>query len=81
MHSLSSKRLGNISRPTHHFPRTIVKSPLIIHVRFKGDLLMEIDLDNGRSFVVPLEKFPEVKELTKPERNDFEVIDGSYLSF
>ncbi len=42
---------------------------------------MEIDLDNGRSFVVPLEKFPEVKELTKPERNDFEVIDGSYLSF
>jgi hypothetical protein len=60
---------------------TIAKSPSIIHVQFKGDLLMEIDLDNGRSFVVPLEKFPEVKELTKPERNDFEVIDGSYLSF
>ncbi|WP_114752515.1 DUF2442 domain-containing protein [Pleomorphovibrio marinus] len=60
---------------------SLVNSPSIVHVQFKGDILLEIDLDNGRSFVVPLEKFPEIKALTKSERDGFEVIDGSNLSF
>jgi len=42
---------------------------------------MVVDLDNGRTFMVPLEKFPEIKKLSKTERDDFEIIDGCNLSF
>jgi hypothetical protein len=60
---------------------TLIKSPSIIHVQFKGNTLMEIELDNGRTFIIQLDEFPEIKKLSKTEKEDFEVIDGNYLSF
>jgi hypothetical protein len=60
---------------------TLIKSPSIIHVHFKGNTLMEIELDNGRTFIIQLDEFPEIKKLSKTEKEDFEVIDGNYLSF
>ena len=42
---------------------------------------MEIELDNGRTFIIQLDEFPEIKKLSKTEKEDFEVIDGNYLSF
>ncbi|MFD2201861.1 hypothetical protein [Shivajiella indica] len=60
---------------------TLIKSPSIIHVQFKGNTLMEIELDNGRTFFIQLDEFPEIKKLSRNEKEDFEVIDGNYLSF
>ena len=30
---------------------------------------------------VPLEKFPSIQQMNKADRKDFEIIDGTYLSF
>ena len=42
---------------------------------------MFVHLDNDRTFLVPLDKFPAIKNLTAEQRRDFEIIDNEYLSF
>jgi hypothetical protein len=42
---------------------------------------MFIHLDNDRTFLVPLDKFPAIKSLTTEQRCGFEIIDDNHLSF
>ncbi len=43
--------------------------------------LMIIYLDNERTCIVPLDQFQAIKELSKKERENYEIIDDTYLSF
>ena len=43
--------------------------------------ILFVHLDNDRTFLVPLNKFPPIQNLSSEERNDFEIIDDKYLSF
>jgi len=42
---------------------------------------MTVRLSNDRTVTVPLYKFPSIQELNETDRRDFEVIDGTHLSF
>jgi len=42
---------------------------------------MTLELSNDRVVTVPLEKFPSIQQMNKADRKDFEIIDGTYLSF
>jgi len=55
--------------------------PAIRGIDFINSSIMFIHLDNDRTFIVPLDKFPSIQKLSKGERNDFEIIDGNHLSF
>lgn len=57
------------------------KNPEITAIAFMGDAALFIYLTNERTFIVPLDHFPAIKNLSKEQRLDFEVIDGHYLSF
>lgn len=58
----------------------IITKPTIHSISFlKNDLL--VSLNNDRLFIVPLEKFPTIQQLSLEERNDYEIIDNSHLSF
>lgn len=46
---------------------------------FNGQLIVQ--LSNDRTVAVPLEKFPAIQALNEADRRDFEVIDGTHLSF
>jgi len=61
--------------------KIITASPGIKNVDFMNAYLMIIHLDNERTFIVPLDKFPSIKNLDKEDKENFEVIDGSNLSF
>lgn len=56
--------------------RTEIKS-----VQFVGNSALLLALSNDRTFIVPLDKFPEIANLTPLDLEDFEVIDGENLSF
>lgn len=47
---------------------------------FDRDVLF-VHLTNDRICMVPLDKFPAIKDLSADEKKAFEIIDGSYLSF
>ena len=53
----------------------------IRNVEFINNSIMFVHLDNERTFIVPLDKFPDIAELSDIQRNDFEIIDDQYLSF
>jgi Protein of unknown function (DUF2442) len=55
--------------------------PSIRNIEFVGGSIMFIYLDNDRTFIVPLDKFPIIKKLTPAQRKDFEIIDDTNLSF
>lgn len=55
--------------------------PTIRDIDFINNSIMFIHLDNDRTFIVPLDKFPSIKKLSTEQRNDFEIIDGCHLSF
>lgn len=55
--------------------------PSIRNVEFINNSIMFVHLDNERTFIVPLDKFPDIAELSDVQRNDFEIIDDQYLSF
>ena len=55
--------------------------PSIRDVDFINSSIMFVHLDNDRTFIVPLDKFPPIQKLTKEQRNDFEIIDDNHLSF
>lgn len=53
----------------------------ITNVSFKNQNTLILDLSNKRSVQIPLNEYPEIAALTSEEREDFEIIDGEYLSF
>ena len=55
--------------------------PDIKSIEFMNSSVLFIHLNNDRTFMVPLEKFPAIKNLSTQQRKDFEIIDGNYLSF
>ena len=42
---------------------------------------MFVHLDNDRTFIVPLDKFPAIQKLSAEQKQDFEIIDDNHLSF
>lgn len=55
--------------------------PSIKSVEFINSSNMLIYLDNDRTFIVPLDKFPAIQNLSATDREAFEIIDETYLSF
>lgn len=54
--------------------------PNIQNVKFTQSEMI-INLSNNRFFTVPLNEFPKIQNLTHSEREDFEIIDDTNLSF
>ena len=42
---------------------------------------MFVHLDNDRTCIVPLDKFPAIQKLSTKQKQDFEIIDDNHLSF
>ena len=53
----------------------------IKNIQFVGDSAMLLALSNDRMFIIPLDKFKAIGNLSIEDREDFEVIDGENLSF
>ncbi len=58
----------------HHFPK-------LNAVEFLNSTVMFVHLDNDRTLLIPLDKFPATKALSTEQRKDFEIIDHAHLSF
>ena len=54
--------------------------PGIKNINF-SDINLVINLSNDRVLMIPLEKFPTIKNLSAQEKKLFEIIDDNYLSF
>lgn len=57
------------------------KSISITNVRFNDQNTMILDLSNNHSILIPANDFNDIAQLTAQEKEDFEIIDGEYLSF
>ena len=55
--------------------------PGIRNIEFINNSILFVHLENDRTFIVPLSKFPEIENLTPEQKKEFEIIDDSYLSF
>ena len=55
--------------------------PGIKSVEFTNSSALFVHLNNDRTFIVPLDKFPVIKNLSEEEKKSFEIIDEKYLSF
>ena len=55
--------------------------PSIKSVEFINSSIMFVHLNNDRTFIVPLEKFPPIQQLSSEEKKAFEITDEKYLSF
>lgn len=55
--------------------------PTIRHIDFINSSILFVHLDNDRTFIVPLNKFPAIQALSAEQKKDFEIIDGYQLSF
>jgi hypothetical protein len=42
---------------------------------------MFVHLSNDRTFIVPLDQFEDIKALSPQQKTEFEIIDGTNLSF
>ena len=60
---------------------TTLNYPSIKSVELINKSIMFVHLDNDRTFIVPLEKFPAIQNLSPEEKKAFEIIDEKYLSF
>ena len=60
---------------------TVIEIPELRRIDFTDDNLLSVSLSNGRTVLVPLDKFPPIAQLTSEQRKDFEIIDNQYLSF
>lgn len=60
---------------------TVVEIPELREIDFTADGLLSVYLNNGRTVLVPLDKFPPIAQLNNEQRKDFEIIDRQYLSF
>jgi len=59
----------------------VLHSPGIKSIQFMNNTILFVHLDNDRTFLIPLNKFSQIQNLSAEERNEFEIIDGKYLSF
>ena len=55
--------------------------PAIKNIEFLNSSILFVHLTNDRVFIIPLEKFPAIKNLSAEEKKAFEIIDEKYLSF
>ena len=55
--------------------------PAIRNIEFINSSIMFIYLDNDRTFIIPLDKFPAIQNLTAKQKKDYEIIDEHNLSF
>ncbi|MDQ2863278.1 MAG: DUF2442 domain-containing protein [Bacteroidota bacterium] len=55
--------------------------PGIKKIEFINGSILFVHLTNERVFIVPVGKFPAIKNLSPEEKNMFEIIDNKYLSF
>ena len=60
---------------------TVICNPGIKSIEFINSTILFVHLDNDRTFIVPLDKFPAIKGLSTEEKKAFEIIDDTYLSF
>ena len=58
-----------------------LSNPGIKSIEFINNTILFVYLDNDRTFIVPLDKFPSIKNLSANEKKDFEIIDDTNLSF
>jgi hypothetical protein len=58
-----------------------ITAPSIRNIDFINSSIMFVHLDNDRTFIVPLDKFPAIQKLTAEQKKDFEIIDNQYVSF
>ncbi len=56
-------------------------TPVIRSIEFSGTSAMSVHLSNDRTFIVSLDQFDDIKSLTREQRAEFEIIDGTNLSF
>ncbi|GAA4460561.1 hypothetical protein GCM10023093_03450 [Nemorincola caseinilytica] len=57
------------------------KTPEIRNIEFLNSSIMFVHLSNDRTFIVPLDQFEDIKRLTPEQKKEFEIIDGTNLSF
>jgi len=55
--------------------------PTIKSIEFINDTILFVHLNNGRLFMVPLDQFPTIKNLSREQKTEYEIIDYKYLSF
>ncbi|HET7115696.1 MAG TPA: DUF2442 domain-containing protein [Hanamia sp.] len=55
--------------------------PGIQNIEFINNSILFVHLSNDRVFIVPLDKFPVIKDLSSEQKKAFEIIDNKYLSF
>lgn len=60
---------------------TTVEKIGIKDVQFVGSSAMLISLSNNRTFIVPLDSFERISNLSTDEKKNFEIIDDENLSF
>jgi hypothetical protein len=60
---------------------TTTNTPEIRNIEFLNSSIMFVHLSNDRTFIVPLDQFVEIKALTPQQKTEFEIIDGTNLSF
>jgi hypothetical protein len=60
---------------------TALHSPSIRNIEFLNNSILFIHLDNDRTLLVPLDKFPSIKSLTQEQKKEYEIIDEHNLSF
>ena len=60
---------------------TSLTYPAIKNIEFINSTILFVHLDNYRTFIVPLNKFPIIKKLSTEDKKAFEIIDNKYLSF
>ncbi|MDE6342499.1 MAG: hypothetical protein K2K93_09285 [Muribaculaceae bacterium] len=42
---------------------------------------MAVYLTDGREILIPVGYFPEIKKLSRPQREDYMILDGQFFSF
>lgn len=60
---------------------TTTKAPEIRNIEFLNSSIMFVHLSNDRTFIIPLDQFKDIKGLTPQQKTEFEIIDGTNLSF
>lgn len=60
---------------------TVISLPAIRSIEFLNSSIMFVHLANDRTFLVPLDGFPTIRQLTSEEKRDYEIIDDTNLSF
>ena len=60
---------------------TTINTPSIRNIEFLNSSIMFVHLSNDRTFIVPLDQFEDIKSLSPQQKAEFEIIDGTNLSF